>query len=309
MKVFSPVDFFRQHHEAARQALRELLRRPLTTILTLLAIALALALPGMLLAILGNVQQATKPWEDNRQINVFMKLDATEDNLAELANEWRDDGEIKSVKIITQKQALEQFKQDSGMADALELLEVNPLPAVLIVTPDDNISDPENVKVLSKRLAANPAVDQVQLDQESLQRLQSFLQFLNTSTLLLAFLFGLMVTLIIINSLRFEIIRRQNEIKVVKLVGGSNEYIQRPFLYTALFLALVGAALAVLIIHITFLFLAPYLESLLNLYNNANSPLQLNPETILTILLAALFLSLASTWLAVKFNLRQIEPQ
>ncbi|HID83023.1 MAG TPA: ABC transporter permease [Chromatiales bacterium] len=309
MSVFSAVDFIRQHREAAQQAFRELLRRPLTTILTLLAIALALALPGMLLAILGNVQQTTKPWEDNRQINVFMKLDVTEDNLAELANEWRDDGEIKSVKMISQKQALEQFKQNSGMADALELLEVNPLPAVLIVTPNDNISDPENIKLLGKRLAANPAVDQIQLDQESLQRLQSFLNFLNTSILLLAFLFGLMVTLIIINSLRFEIIRRQNEIKVVKLVGGSNEYIQRPFLYTALLLGLMGAILAVIIIHFVFLFLAPYLESLLSLYGNTNSPLHLNPETTMTILLAALLLSLASTWVAVRFNLRQIEPQ
>lgn len=309
MSIFSPVDFFRQHREAAQQALRELLHRPLTTILTLLAIALALALPGMLLAILGNVQQTAKPWEDSRQINVFIKLDVTEDNLAKLANEWRDDGEIKSVKIISQKQALEQFKQDSGLSDALELLEDNPLPAVLIITPDDEITEPENVEALSKRLAASPAVDQIQLNQKRLKRLQSFLRFLNTSTLLLAFLFGLMVTLIIINSLRFEIIRRQNEIKVVKLIGGSNDYIQRPFLYSALFLGLIGAALAVFIIHITFLFLTPHLESLLGHYKNGISPLHLNPKTTLIIPLAALLLSLASTWLAVKFNLHQIEPQ
>jgi len=309
MSVFSPVDFLRQHTDAARQALRELLHHPLTTLLTLLAIALALALPGMLLAILDNVQQAASPWEDSRQINVFMKLDVTDDRLAELANEWRSDGEIEDIKIISKKQALEQFKKDTGLADTLELLETNPLPAVLIITPKDSISGPESVESLSTRLTTDPAVDQVQLDQEWLKRLQSFLQFLNTSILLLAFLFGLMVTLIIVNSLRFEIIRRQNEIEVIKLVGGSNEYIQRPFLYTALFLGLIGAVLAVLIIQVSFLFLAPYLESLLSHYNNASSPLHLGSKTILTIPLAALFLSLVSTWLSIKFNLRQVEPQ
>jgi len=306
---FSLSDFFRQHGEAGRQALRDLFRQPLTSILTIMAIGLALALPGMLLSILENSHKTMDPWKDGREINVFMKLEVSDDRLAELANEWREDGEIAEVEPITREQALTQFKTQSGLADALDLLEENPLPAVLIIHPADSLATPAAVESLGKRLSAEADVDAVQIDQDWIQRLNDFFTFLRITTWVLALLFSLMVFLVINNSLRFEIIRRRNEVEVIKLIGGSHIFIQRPFLYTALLLGLFGAVVAIIFIQLIFAFLAPHMEALLQHYSNTTSPLYLGTKTALLIPVATLVVSVLSTLIAIRINLREIEPQ
>lgn len=309
MKRFSPSDLFRQHVEAGQRALLEIIRYPLNSVLTVLAIGFALSLPGLLLSVLENSQTTIQPWQDGRQINVFLKLDVTDDRLNELIQVWEEDGQVDQIKHISRDQALAEFKQQSGLADALDLLEENPLPAVLVVTPAKPINTANEIHALGNRLSADPDVDAVQIDQDWLQRLQDFFTFLHTTTWLLAFVFGLMVILVINNSLRSEILRRQNEVEVIKLIGGSNDFIQRPFLYTAVLLGITGAVLAIMIILIIFSFLSPYLETLLHHYTDTPSPLHLGPKTTFLIPIAGILLSLISTMVAVRINIRQIEPQ
>ena len=309
MKRFSLTDFFRQHMEAGQRALREIIRYPLNSILTIMAIGLALSLPGLLLSVLENSQKTIQPWQDGRQINVFLKLNVTDDRLSELISVWEEDGEVDQIKLISREQALAEFKQQSGLADALDLLEENPLPAVLIVAPAENVNTADKIQSLGNRISADPAVDAVQIDQDWLQRLQDFFTFLQTTTWLLALMFGLMVALVINNSLRSEILRRQNEVEVIKLIGGSNDFIQRPFLYTAILLGISGALFAIIIILIIFSFLSPHLEALLQHYTDTDSPLHLGPKTTILIPLAGILLSLVSTIVAIRINIRQIEPQ
>lgn len=309
MKGFSLTDLFRQHREAGKRALREIFRYPLNSGLTVLAIGLALSLPGLLLSVLENSQKTIQPWQDGRQINVFLKLDVPDDHLTELMTIWEEDGEVDQIKLISRDQALTEFKQQSGLADALDLLEENPLPAVLVVTPTENINTADEIQSLGNRLSADPNVDSVQVDQDWLQRLQDFFTFLQTTTWLLALMFSLMVVLVINNSLRSEILRRQNEVEVIKLIGGSNDFIQRPFLYTAVLLGLSGAILAIIIILIIFNFLSPHLEALLQHYTDSHSPLYLGAKTTILIPLAGILLSLVSTIVAIRINIRQIEPQ
>lgn len=302
-------DLFRQHIEAAQQAVREVIRHPMTFVLTVLAIGVALSLPGLLLAVLENSQQTIQPWQEGRQINVFLKLNVTDDQLAELAGVWKEDGEVAQVKTITRQQALNEFKQQSGMADALELLDENPLPAVLVVTPAEQVDTPEKIQSLGKRLSADPTVDSVLLDQDWLQRLDDFFSFLQTTTWLLALLMGLMVIMVVNNSLRSEIFSRQKEVEVIKLIGGNNDFIQRPFLYTAVILGITGAVLAIIIILLVFKFLSPHLDTVMQHYTASASPLYLGPKTALLIPLAGVSLSLVSTLVALRINLREIEPQ
>jgi cell division transport system permease protein len=238
-----------------------------------------------------------------------MKLDTSEEQLNNLAAEWREDADIAAVEIISRQESLERFKASSGMADALELLEENPLPAVLVVKPAERLTSTEAVKQLAQRLSAAAAVEQIELDQDWLARLQALLKLIRASVLLLGGMFGAILMLVVGNALRFEIIRRREEIEVVKLVGGSDDYIHRPFMYSAILVGLLGSILAIILILTVFALLRPALSEFLLTYGSRQELLRLGSDTALLLPLIAIGLSLLASWLAIKLNLRYIEPQ
>src|SRR4029077_13169362 len=155
---------------------------------------------------------------------------------------------IESVTVTTSDQALAEFKEASGFGDALAALEDNPLPHHLTVRPAKNASGPTEVETLRRYFAAFPEVEIVQLDLDWVRRLHTLLDLLKRSLWVVMTVLGLGVLAVIGNTIRLEIQHRRAEIEVTKLVGGSNAFVRRPFLYTGLFYGLGGALLAGLIV-------------------------------------------------------------
>jgi cell division transport system permease protein len=155
---------------------------------------------------------------------------------------------IESVSVKTAEQALEEFRQASGFGDALAALESNPLPHHLVVRPAKDASGPAEVESLRRYFAAFPEVDIVQLDLDWVRRLHSLLDLLRRALWVAIAVLGVGVLAVIGNTIRLEIQQRRPEIEVTKLVGGSNAFVRRPFLYAGVFYGLGGALLAVLIV-------------------------------------------------------------
>ena len=150
--------------------------------------------------------------------------------------------------MTTADQALEEFKQASGFGDALAALKDNPLPHHLTVRPARDASGPAEVESLRRYFEAFPEVEIVQLDLEWIRRLHSLLDVLQRSLWVIIAVLGAGVLAVIGNTIRLEIQQRRPEIEVTKLVGGSNAFVRRPFLYAGLFYGLGGALLASLIV-------------------------------------------------------------
>jgi cell division transport system permease protein len=237
-----------RHLQALFGSLGRLVRSPLATLLTLIVIGVALALPAGLALVVDNLRTATGDFSNAVDFTVHFKLGTPIERVRQLASSARERAGIESITVKTAEQALEEFKQNSGFGDALAALDDNPLPHHLIVRPAKNASGPAEVESLRRYFAAFPEVDIVQLDLDWVRRLHSLLDVLKRMLWVVVAVLGLGVLAVIGNTIRLEIQQRRAEIEVTKLVGGSNAFVRRPFLYTGIFYGLGGALLAALIV-------------------------------------------------------------
>lgn len=273
----------------------------------MLALAIALFLPSGLYLTINSASQLFEGW-NARQINAFIKLDIPDDRLEIIAKELRLNPEIKHIDVISREQSLRTFRETSGLADVFDLLDENPLPAVLVISPADSVETPDAITKLAETIATYQEVDQVQLDQDWLAKLYAMLASLKHFTYVLALVFGLMVVLVINIGLRLDILRRQQEIEVTKLVGGDARFIQRPLLYNAILYGLFGALTALIAIKLVFMSLQPSLDQISSLYDQSIQ-LRIPSSFSLDLILIAVLLSLTTAWGTLKLLLRQIEPR
>src|SRR5690348_11493738 len=220
----------------------------MATLLTLIVIGVALSLPAGLGLVVNNLRSATGDLGNALDFTVHFKLGTPIERVQQIAKSARERSGVESVTVKTANEALEEFKQASGFGDALSALTDNPLPHHLIVRPATNASGPTEVENLRRYFVAFPEVDLVQLDLDWVRRLHSLLDVLRRVFWVIVAVLGLGVLAVIGNTIRLEIQHRRPEIEVTKLVGGSNAFVRRPFLYTGLFYGLGGALLAALIL-------------------------------------------------------------
>jgi len=237
-----------RHLQALFGAAGRLVRSPLATFLTLIVIGVALALPTGLAIVVNNLRVATGDLSNAVDFTVHFKIGTPIERVQQIAKGARERTGVESVTVTTADQALEEFKQASGFGDALAALKDNPLPHHLTVKPSPNASGPSEVESLRRYFTAFPEVEIVQLDLDWVRRLHSLLDVLRRSLWVVIAVLGLGVLAVIGNTIRLEIQQRRPEIEVTKLVGGSNAFVRRPFLYTGLFYGLGGALFAALIV-------------------------------------------------------------
>ena len=301
------MTYLLRHAQVLFAALGQLARAPLATTLTLAAIGITLALPSGLYVMLNNLERLSAGWERSAQISLFLKRDVSEAGAHKLAQQVRALPTVSGVDFISREAAFAEFKRDSGFGAALNTLDSNPLPAVLIVRPA--ASDPIAVETLVTSLARLPGVDLAQLDIEWLRRLASLLQLAERGVLLLAVLLSLAVLLIIGNTIRLVVVTRQTEIEIVQLVGGTPAFIRRPFLYTGLLQGLFGGLLAWLLVDVSLLFLNGPAQELAGLYGSGFGLNGLGLSAGVTLALGGAALGWAGARMAVGQQLRRFDAR
>ncbi|SEL56175.1 permease-like cell division protein FtsX [Ectothiorhodospira marina] len=296
------------HLRALVLSLGKLYRAPFSSVLTLLVIAIALTLPSLLYLILGNLQQVTPQWDRTAQISVFLEASVTDDQVPALAGRLAQRSDVAAAEGITREQALEEFRTHSGFGDAVDALGENPLPAVILVTPALNTQSPNDLEALVASLNQLPEVESADMDMQWVQRLYAIMDTLERTTEILALLLGLGVILVVGNTIRLDIQNRREEIEVAKLVGATDAFIRRPFLYGGFWLGLGGALTALLIVTLTRILLAHPVQDLAALYGGQFGIQGLTATDSLTLLATGATLGLAGSWVTVGRHLRDIEP-
>jgi cell division transport system permease protein len=298
-----------RHLQAFLGSLGKLARTPLATVLTLIVIALALALPTALRVFVINAQAATGNFANAVDMSVYLKTDTPLAKAQQLAQAARQRSDVATVTLIPADQGLQEFRNYSGFGDALTALKENPLPHVLHVRPGTAYTSGAALESLRRYFSAWPEVDQVQVDAEWVMRFNAILDLLRHVLLLAAALLGVGVLAVIGNTIRLEIAGRRAEIEVTKLVGGSNAFVRRPFLYTGMLYGLGGALLAWGIVVIAIVVLGEPAAALARLYGSRYVLRGPSNDDVGMLLGAGVVLGWLGAWIAAARHLRDIEPR
>ncbi|TAN71938.1 MAG: ABC transporter permease [Gallionella sp.] len=296
-----------QHTGVLRTALRRMFASPLAGILNILVIGIALSLPAGLYVLLHNAQGLLTQLSGTPQISLFMSMEAKTDDVEHLRKQLAGHPAIAGAEFVSRAQALEQLKQSTGLADVIGGLKQNPLPDTFIVHPKQ--SDAQALNQLSIELAKLPKVELAQLDSAWAYKLEALLKFGRLAVLILASLLSLALIAITFNTIRLQILTQRDEIEVSKLIGATDGFIRRPFLYFGATQGLLGGIAAWLIITASLRLLNGQLTALTQLYASQFALHPLSPGDSLSLLLFSAYLGWLGAWLSVARHLSQVEPR
>lgn len=281
-------------------------RQPFGSFFTCLVIAVALSLPMGLTLLLNNLNQLGASWQQAAQISVFFQLNTTDQQAQQLLADLEAHNGIADVQWISREQALQDFSSFSGLGQVLQELPDNPLPSSLLITPTQ--VDPEELQDLVHSLENMPHVQQVQLDLQWVERLATMLKLGERFIFALTLLLLAALLLVVGNTIRLHIENRRIEIEVVKLVGGTDGYVRRPFLYMGALYGVGGGCLAWLLLVLGFAWLNESVVELASLYASdfrlAGVPL----EDGFSLLIGAVLMGFIGAWIAVARHLRELLP-
>lgn len=294
--------WFDHHLYSFVASLGRVFRRPWATALTVGVMAVALALPLGLWLVLGNVARLSGNVERSREISVFLKPDIGVDRARALAGELRARGSVAGVDLRTPEQGLASLRESSGLADAIAAVGDNPLPSLLIVTPSGDET------LLAASLGQLPEADVVQHDAVWRQRLDGWLRFGGRVAWVLALLLGLGALLVVGNTVRLDIQARREEIGVLQLLGASDGFIRRPFLYLGLWYGLIAGALALALLTLAENALRAPLAELAGSYGSQFVLVGVDPLQALAILFGAAALGWIGAGVVTGHFLRQTRP-
>lgn len=303
-------EFFVRHLQVFFYSLGLLSRTPFATLMTAAALGIALALPAGLYVILDHAKQLSGDFDSISQISLFMKKGTSAQELSNIRLKLDAMPEIAQVKHITQEAALLEFQENSGFGDALQALKQNPLPDLLVVYPSLIHNEPVQINALLSDLKQIKQVDLVQLDIQWLQRLYAIIHIGQRGILIIGSLLALAALLIVSNTIRLAIENRRSEIVVMKLIGGTNSFIRRPFLYTGFWYGFLGSLIAILLVNLSLIIIDDPLTHLSSLYeNNLFSFGLMGVNTSITLLVSGSLLGLFGALMAVGKHLKEIEPK
>lgn len=291
-----------QHLYAAVSSLGRVLRRPFATALTVGVMAVAIALPLGLGLALANVERFSGSIAESREIGVFLEPGVDARRAEALAQGLRGRPDVTGVAVRSPDEGLAEFRAMSDLAGALDVLEDNPLPYVLVVQPADDGD------ALAADLRALPEADVVQHDAVWRQRLSAWLDFGTRVVQVVAVLLGLGVLLVVGNTVRLDIGARSEEIGVLQHLGATDGFVRRPFLYLGAWYGLGAGALALLLLAVAGLLLQGPLGALVASYGSQFTLAGPGLGGALALLGGAALMGWLGAWLATGHHLRRTRP-
>ncbi len=293
------------HLHALKHGWRQLSRTPLASSMTIAVLSIALLLPSALLVLLNNTQQLTSRWQDSANVSVFLQVGLNDQQAQQTWQVIRARADVKQADYISAEQGLQQFKQNSGLSNALDALPQNPLPGVITVIP----KDPQLflLQQMRAQFSQLPGVDHVQFDTQWLRRLFSIVDLSKNVVYGLFALLALTVLLIIGNTIRMSVAKYQHEIRVLKLVGATNAFIRRPFLYSGVLYGCAAGIVAIVLLMILLSLLQGSVQQLADLYDSQFTLHNLSFSSGIGLLWASIMLGYLGSWLVVGRHLGREE--
>lgn len=300
-------NYFLHHAQNCIGSLGQMTRQPFGSAMTIVAIGIALAMPSGLNVLVRNGQSVAGGWDSIRDFSVYLKPGTATDGASEFTDRVLNIDIVESARMISADQALTEMQNDAGFSEVLAALENNPLPHTVVIRPRSDAS-PDALQALHDDLVGMADVDLVRLDTAWLERLNAFLDLARRAVWIAAVLLVGAVIVIIGNTIRLDIQNRRAQIEVSKLLGASNGFVRRPFLYTGFWYGLLGALFALLLLSLSLWLMSGPVARLVELYGGGFAPVGLDLTTASILLVCGLLAGLGGAWMAVARHLSDIEP-
>lgn len=298
-----------QHAHALFSSLGRLVASRFSSAMTIIVLAIAISLASGFYILVANLQQLTSNLEASNQISLFLKDEISEARAQSFAKSIRQNADIQDVKLITKDQALKEFQSYSGFGEAVKALEKNPLPIVIQVLPKNSLENKQALEALLEDFKRAAEVDFAQMDMQWVKRLQSIMEVARRGVTILSLLLGAGVLFITANTIRLELYNRRDEVVIAKLVGATNGFIHRPFLYSGFWIGFFSGVTAWFIVTTIMLILKRPVEKLSELYDDAFHVLFLGFTETLALLAISSVLGVVGSWIVLHFQLRQLKPE
>ena len=264
-------------------------------------------MPASLNLLVKNGRSLAGELDNARDFSVYLTVGLSLERAQTIAAEIEMMTGVADVSLTTADDALEEFRAGSGFGEALEQLDANPLPHTLAVTPaPDTVV--EQLQALAEQLGAREDIDLVQIDTAWVERLNAILEFMRRIVLIAAVVLVAGLLIIVGNTIRLDIQNRRDEIEVLKLLGASDGFVRRPFLYIGLWYGIMGGVMALLLLLIGGWVLSGPLERLIGLYSADIGLLGLDGSTALALLGGGVVAGWGGAWGAVSRHLSAIQP-
>ena len=294
-----------QHGRSFAAALARFSQAPLGSALNVLVIGVALSLPVGLYVVIDNLQASSPQLAAEPQVSAFMALDANRADVAQIEARLKQSPRVAHYRFVPRDQALQELKQSSGLADVVDSLPQNPLPDAFIVNAKDN--SPQALEALREEIRQWPRIAHVQLDAAWARRLDAVLRLARLVVAILGVLLALALIAITFNTIRLQVLTRRDEIEVIKLIGATDAFMRRPFLYYGALQGAVGGAVAWLIVNGGIYLINSNLGELSHVYASIFELKYLAPADSLRMLIFPAVLGWFGAWLSVGLHLRLIE--
>ncbi len=301
--------FRRRHMQAMKQGFYRLLRTPWTSMMTIIVIAVTLMLPLLFWLLMGQFKPLANAWREGQEIALYLDTSATKAEGEALLQRVRRQEGVAAAKLISADESLKALEAQDGMQDIRRYLPENPLPSMIEVMPTPTMDTPEKIEQLFQNLKHEPQVEQARLNREWISRLHEMFGFLTHITWVFGALFGLMVVFIIRNLLRLSAEEHHEEIQVLKLIGASENFILRPFLYTGVCLGALGTMGAFLGAHMMLVSLSHALQNVLAPGFGLSRGLGFSVTELFMSALLGMGLGWIGAYVPLKHQLAHIEPR
>lgn len=308
IKSFSLLSWLDISYRQAWDSLVGLVKSPFSNLLTCLVIGFSLALPALLFNAVKNLKAVGEQWQDVAQISLYLTQETSLVSARGLLAELSKRSDVSSARLIDKSTGLKQFMETSGLQETLAYLDENPLPHVIVVLPDERHLTPIAARVLADDLHKNTLVASVGLDVEWLQRLYAMIEIAQAVVIIVAGLLASAVILIIINTIRLNILNSRDEIVVMKFVGATNHFIQRPFLWKGVWYGLFGGVIGAATSAVLLALLLSLAEQVALSYGREIRIEAFTLFELVSLIIVSVALSLFASTISVMRHLREIEP-
>lgn len=298
--------FFAIHYKQAKTSFGELWQRPLGNLLTLAVISMALALPACLYLMGKNVAAVSNDVAAPSQISAYIQERTPEAKIMVLKDQLEASDDVKTVEYISSQQGLAELSEYSGFDQAISLLDNYALPPVLVVTP--RVDDQAVMTSIASQLRKDESITDVRMDEDWLTRLDAIRTLVSAIVSILSFLMLCSVFLIVGNTLRFNVLADKEAIQTMKLIGATDTYILRPYLYSGMWFGLLGALAAWILTAIITVLLNHSVATLAELYDSQFRLIGLGWDETLLLLMLGTFIGCLAAKVSAKRHLKEIEP-
>ena len=297
-----------RHASTSIGALGRLVRHPFSSLMIVLVIAVTLALPAAIHLVVKNARAISGSWDNALDFSVFLNRGMSESDAEGLGRLIGQRADVASVTFVSAAEALDDFKEQSGFGEALDQLPDNPLPHTLVVRPSPG-NTAASMVLLQEELANLPETEHVQVDTGWIQRFHAILDIVRQAIAIGAVLLGVAIVVIIGNTIRLDIENRREEIEVTKLIGASNAFVRRPFLWTGFWYGLFGGGLALALVRYGLFLLEGPVARLAGLYRSNVAMTAMTPSEAGAIVGIGVLLGLVGSWFTAARHMRRIEPR